>query len=49
MELTFAQWLALEQQGRQVMQTYGIYFATVGFLYFAGSLLYGFINDGGPR
>lgn len=45
MELTFAQWQALEQQARQIMQTYGIYLAAVGFLYFAGSLLYGFIND----
>lgn len=45
MELTYTQWLALEQQARQIMQTYGIYLATVGFLYFAGSLLYGFIND----
>lgn len=45
MELTFAQWQALEAQGRQIMQTYGVYFAAVGFLYFVGSLLYGFIND----
>lgn len=41
MELTFAQWQALEQQTRVLIP----YLAVVGFLYFAGSLLYGFIND----
>jgi len=42
MELTFAQWQALEAQGRVLIP----YLAAVGFLYFAGSLLYSFINDG---
>lgn len=41
MELTYTQWLALEQHARVLIP----YLAAVGFLWFAGSLLYGFIND----
>lgn len=41
MELTFAQWQALEQQARQPF----IYLAALCGLWFIGSLLYGFIND----
>lgn len=41
MELTFAQWQALEQAGRQYLP----YLAVLCGLWFIGSLLYGFIND----
>jgi hypothetical protein len=41
MELTYTQWLALEQQAHQ----YFPYLAALCGLWFIGSLLYGFIND----